>query len=99
MRLGARFGEWVVTDALGEGAMGAVFAVRHARTGERAACKVLTGSLEPVALARFAREASAGSLRHPNVLAVRETGATDGQPFIVMELAQGGSLARRIERA
>lgn len=48
---------------------------------------------------RFRREA-AWLLRveHPHVLRVLEVGAVDGRPFLVLELAEGGTLADRIRR-
>ncbi|WP_372623332.1 serine/threonine protein kinase [Falsiroseomonas sp.] len=40
-----------------------------------------------------------GSLAHPNVVGVFDSGETEGSAYIVMEFVQGGSLAERLARA
>jgi serine/threonine protein kinase len=70
--------------------MGEVYRARDAKLGRDVAIKVLPASVanDPERLARFEREAQAvASLSHPNIIAVFEFGAHDGQPFVVMELA------------
>jgi serine/threonine-protein kinase len=54
-----------------------------------------------VATQRFAAEAHAGMrVRHPNVVAVLDHGASaDGAPFLVMELVRGQLLDKLIEQA
>ena len=48
---------------------------------------------------RLTREAeSAARLAHPGILQVFEFGEEGGRPFIIGQLASGGSLAERIER-
>ena len=48
-------------------------------------------------LARFDIEARAiAGLNHPNVVTLYDFGQTDGQPYLVMELVEGGSLAARL---
>jgi serine/threonine protein kinase len=52
-----------------------------------------TVGVEPGRLRRFEHEArAAGSLNHPNVLAVFDLGEHDGAPFIVSELLEGQTL-------
>jgi protein kinase-like protein len=78
---------------LGAGAVGAVHEVERLADGQRFALKTLHGSVEPEAMARFAREAEiAARLNHPNLVPVVDFGVTDGGLFLVMELVGGGSL-------
>jgi serine/threonine-protein kinase len=102
LKAGDRIGDWIIESPLGEGGMGAVFRV-HSALSERvdAALKVMKPSLEPDARARFVREAEAlSALRHPAI--VRVMGFSEdtrrGLLYLVMELAEGGTLKRRLER-
>ncbi|NUN50159.1 MAG: ATP-binding cassette domain-containing protein, partial [Candidatus Brocadiae bacterium] len=76
---------------------------RHLRlSGKQVAIKVLhtQGHLSPEALSRFRREAEiAVRLEHPNIVQVLDFNSLEsGQPFIVMELLKGESLAARLKR-
>ena len=102
LKAGDRIGDWIIESPLGEGGMGAVFRV-HSALSERvdAALKVMKPSLEPDARARFVREAEAlAELRHPAI--VRVMGFSEdtrrGLLYLVMELAEGETLKRRLER-
>jgi len=49
------------------------------------------------AVRRFRREArAAAGLRHPNVVAVHDSGEADGLLYIVMEYVEGETLAARL---
>src|SRR5689334_14913581 len=102
--LGARdrVGAWTIERALASGGFGTVYLVRHARTGERAALKLLHAHLvtSPETVARFEREIRVvGSLSHPNVVRLVDAGfSSDGRPFLCMELLEGVDLAQRLER-
>jgi eukaryotic-like serine/threonine-protein kinase len=80
--------------SLGTGGMSTVVA-GHDRVLDRpVAIKLLGKYQQPDARARLLREARAAArLHHPNVVAVYDTGEHDGQPFIVMELVRGRTLA------
>ena len=92
-----------VERLLGRGGMGEVWLARHLRlAGKQVAIKVLhtQGELPAEALARFRREAEiAARLEHPNIVQVIDfNNLPSGQPFIVMELLKGESLAARVKR-
>ena len=86
---------------LGRGGMGEVWLARHRRlSGKQVAVKVLRlqGAVSSEALARFRREAEiAARLEHPNIVQVLDFNSLpSGEPFLVMELLKGESLAQRL---
>ena len=87
---------------LGHGGMGAVYRVRNRKLEKEFALKVIKPeySGDAASLKRFLLEIEATSgLSHPNVASVYEQGTTlAGEPFLVMDLAEGDSLAAIIER-
>jgi tRNA A-37 threonylcarbamoyl transferase component Bud32/dienelactone hydrolase len=96
---GTKIGPYEVLAWLGAGGMGEVYRARDPRLGREVAIKVLLRSSEDDTrmAARFRHEAQlAGSLNHPNVLTVFDTGVYDGQLYIVSELLVGRSLRDRI---
>ncbi len=82
--------------------MGMVFEAEHVRLKRRVAVKVLAQHLakDAHALARFNREAEIISqLQHPHVVQVTDFDTTEaGEPYLVMELLAGESLASRLDR-
>jgi serine/threonine-protein kinase len=95
-------GSYRVVRRLDQGGMGVVFMAEHVRLGRAVAVKFLAGHLatDGHALSRFRREAEiVGRLQHPHVVEILDFDWTDeGQPFIVMELLHGESLAARLDR-
>ncbi len=91
-----------VLDTLDQGGMGVVFVAEHVRLRRRVAVKVLAGHLAhmSMALARFEREAEVISqLADPHIVSVLDFDRTEaGEPYLVMELLQGESLADRLDR-
>ncbi|HEY3818363.1 MAG TPA: serine/threonine-protein kinase [Polyangiaceae bacterium] len=87
---------------LGEGGMGIVYAATHTVTRKRVALKVLRGdyAADPRTHQRFLREARAAcAVRHPNVVQIHDViELPGGVPAMVMELLEGETLARRLER-
>jgi serine/threonine-protein kinase len=94
-------GRYQLERRLGAGAFGAVWAARDVALGRSVAIKLLrveTGhGDEAERRARFVREARVlARLRHPNVVTVHDMGEWRGEPWIAMELVEGGTLAERI---
>lgn len=102
-RMPEHIGGYHVLGILGRGGMGVVYrAVAEepgpVPVGQEIAIKVLRDAT-PQARARFAREAAyLEKLRHPNIVRVYEAGELDGQPFIVMQLAEGRHGDRLVQR-
>ena len=98
---GTRLGPFELVAPIGAGGMGEVYKARDTRLQRDVAIKVLPAAVttDPDRRARFEREAQAvAALNHPNILAIHETGETDGVPYIVTELLDGETLRERLER-
>jgi serine/threonine-protein kinase len=95
-------GQYRVTDVLGEGGMGVVYAAEHTLLRRPAAVKLLLPELSTnqEIVQRFFNEARAATaIRHPGIVEVYDFGWTsDGAGFIVMELLQGETLRARRKR-
>jgi serine/threonine protein kinase len=100
--LGTRFGPYEILTPLGSGGMGEVYRARDTRLRREVAIKIISSSLstDREHLARFEQEArTAGSLNHPNILAIFDIGAHDGLPYLVSELLEGQTLRDRLNEA
>jgi serine/threonine-protein kinase len=94
-------GKYVLEELLGQGGMGAVFRARNTVIDMRVAIKVLRADLDRELLSgRLLQEArAAAQLSHPAIVRVFDVGQTAlGDPFIVMELLIGESLASLLDR-
>jgi serine/threonine protein kinase len=92
-------GPYELLEKLGEGGMGIVHKARHKDTGELVAVKLLfpENGDNVVAVRRFEQEfLAARRVDHPHVVRVLDFGTTLKWHFLVMELIQGPSLARRV---
>jgi serine/threonine-protein kinase len=92
-------GRYRLRAVLGRGGMGEVYEADDLRLHRPVAVKLLRPDLErdPRVLERFRREArTAGSLMHPNIVAVHDVGSDGGRSFLVMELVRGHTLAEVI---
>jgi hypothetical protein len=95
------FGDYEIVSEIGRGGMGVVYEAIDRHMDRRVALKVLPAGLKihVKSVVRFRREARiVGKLRHPNIVAVYATGIQDKTPFITMELVEGESLERILER-
>src|SRR4029453_1264977 len=89
---GQRLGPYEVLSVLGAGGRAEVYRPRDGRLGGEVALKVVNGafSSSPELLKRFEQEARlAGSLNHPNLVAVYDVGQHDGVPYFVTALLEG----------
>src|ERR1700745_3215114 len=96
LRSGMRLGPYEVIDRIGRGGMATVYRAYHAALDREVAIKVLPEFFaeDPEYRERFRHEARAvARLKHPNILEVFDFGDQDGAAYIVMELAEGGTLA------
>ena len=104
MRLtpGTRLGPYEVIGTLGSGGMSEVYRARDSRLQREVAIKVVGESLAGDAgfMSRLEQEARlAGSLNHPNILAVHDIGVHEGAPYVVTELLQGETMRERLVRS
>ncbi len=97
--IGQTISHYEVTEKIGEGAMGEVYLARDIKLNRLVALKFLPEVLAKDAyrLARFEREAQLlASLNHTNIAHIHELDEHDGKLFLVMELAEGETLADRL---
>jgi serine/threonine-protein kinase len=98
---GSSLGRYVVRRMLGRGGMGIVLEAEHAVLQKRVAIKVLRSDLaaDPAERAAFLREGRAACrVQHPHVVAVTDAGEDDAYAYLVMELIEGESLSRHLDR-
>jgi eukaryotic-like serine/threonine-protein kinase len=97
--IGKTLGHYRILEKLGEGGMGVVYRAHDERLERDVALKVLPADLlnDEGAQKRFRKEALALSkLNHANIAAVYDFDVVDGISFLVMELVEGRTLAKRI---
>jgi serine/threonine protein kinase len=93
-------GDFRILREIGRGGMGVVYEAEQLSIGRRVALKVLpfAAMLDRQQLNRFKNEArAAGTLNHPNIVAVHSVGCDRGVHYYAMELVEGQSLAHLVE--
>jgi eukaryotic-like serine/threonine-protein kinase len=91
---GTVIGPYLVQDRIGQGASAIVHRGWHDDLQRTVAMKFLPLLHQPLAKARFVREARAlRRLDHPNIVEVLDTGEYEGTPFMVFDFIPAGSLA------
>jgi len=98
---GTRLGRYEILSLIGVGGMGEVYRARDTRLNRIVALKRLTAHVaaSPEGRKRFEREAQATStLNHPHICTLHDVGEHEGIEFLVMELAEGETLAARLQR-
>jgi serine/threonine-protein kinase len=100
--IGEYVGSYRIVSRLGKGGMGEVFVAEHVMLGNKAVVKMLLRELsdDQAVIDRFFNEAKAATqVKHPGIIQIFDFGLhASGSAFIVMELLDGETLARRIQR-
>jgi serine/threonine protein kinase len=94
-------GKYEIKALIGGGGAGLVYKAKHLMMKKIVAVKVLFPHmvLKPDIVKRFKQEAqSASRLSHPNIVTVYDYGVAErGQPYLVMDYLEGGSLDELVE--
>ncbi|MFB6351895.1 MAG: serine/threonine-protein kinase, partial [Bradymonadaceae bacterium] len=106
MNNGVQLGPFSVEEQIGEGGMGTIYRGSHRETGVPVAIKAIRGGTDEGTRRRFHEEVHAHArLQHPGIVYLFEYGTVDeaaaeasdgelrgGNPFVVMELADRGTI-------
>ena len=99
---GMRLQHYEIIALIGAGGSGEVYRARDTKLGREVAIKVLPDAsmADPERRVQIEREARMlAALNHPNIAAIHELEESDGVLWLVLELAEGDTLAERIRRA
>jgi serine/threonine-protein kinase len=99
---GQTVAHYKILDKLGEGGMGEVWRAEDTKLGRHVAIKVLPEIFTSDAerLARFEREARVlATFEHPRIASIYGLEDHDGRKLLVMQVAEGETLAERIDAA
>jgi len=92
-------GRYEIIRELGAGGMATVYLARDVRHQREVALKVLRGTSDADSAERFHREiAISGTLQHPHILPVFDSGDAGGLLWFTMPFVAGGSLRDRMRR-
>ncbi|MEI6564754.1 MAG: serine/threonine-protein kinase [bacterium] len=96
-----KMGPFFLVDLLGKGGMGAVYRARDTGLDRWVAVKVMQSTFggNPEFVETFRREAqAAAALNHLNIVQIYSFGVSHGQPYMAMELLEGGRLDLMISK-
>lgn len=97
----AQLDHFLISEKLGQGGMAAVYRAFDSTLSRTVAIKVMRRRLseDPHFVDNFLREArAAAQLNHRNIVQIYSVGRVKDQPFIVMELLDGGRLDAMMEK-
>ncbi len=100
LNVGTRLGAYEIVSAIGAGGMGEVYRAHDTKLGRDVALKILPESFvhDPDRVARFRREAQVlASLNHPHIAAIYGLEEANGSQFLILELVEGETLAKRLK--
>ncbi len=87
-------GHYELLERVGQGGMGIVYRARQVSLDRIVAVKVLSTLSSKEYVHRFRTEAvAAGSLQHPNIVAIHEVGLWEGHHYLVMDYVAGPTFA------
>jgi eukaryotic-like serine/threonine-protein kinase len=98
---GVRLGPYEILAPLGAGGMGEVYRAKDTKLGREVAIKVLPERFfeDKESIARFEREArSLAAVTHPHIAPLYSFEELSGRHLLVMELADGETLAERLTK-
>ena len=100
LEAGAVVGRFELVRELGQGGFGVVWEAKDRQLGRRVAFKaVRAGGRRDIREERLLREAEAAArLSHPNIVTLHDVGRTEQGPYLVLELLEGETLSRRLQR-
>ncbi len=99
MQPGSPCGSYEIVELIGEGGMGSVYLANDTRLGRQVALKSVRREFieDPGAMARLTREARLlAALNHPHIATIYGFEEAAGEPFLILELVPGPTLADRL---
>ncbi len=100
--VGQDIGRYHIMEQLGQGGMATVYKAFDTRLERDVAVKVIrreafSPEMVERIFKRFEREAKAlAKLTHPNIVGIYDYGEFEGNPYLVMQFVQGGTLKERL---